>query len=104
MVIAAIVASLVMLVPLASLYRGDLRGVLNAARMGGIQRRGGRLESGLVVTQVALAVMIASGAALLARPEGDVGVSFKTSEGLAPLHVQTRATVLLARVAEAGGE
>jgi 2-C-methyl-D-erythritol 2,4-cyclodiphosphate synthase len=46
-------------------------------------------------------------AALLSLPEGDVGVSFKTSEGLAPLHVQTRATVLLARVEaapEAGGE
>ncbi|MXV18845.1 2-C-methyl-D-erythritol 2,4-cyclodiphosphate synthase [Deinococcus xianganensis] len=37
-------------------------------------------------------------AALLSLPEGDVGISFKTSEGLAPLHVQTRATVLLARL------
>jgi len=46
-------------------------------------------------------------AALLSLPEGDVGISFKTSEGLAPLHVQTRATVLLARVdaaPEASGE
>ena len=42
-------------------------------------------------------------AALLSLPEGDVGVSFKTSEGLAPLHVQTRATVLLARVDAAPG-
>jgi hypothetical protein len=67
MAIAAIAAPLVILVPMISLYRGDLRSVLNAARMGGIQTRGGRLESGLVVAQVALAVMIASGAALLAR-------------------------------------
>ena len=40
---------------------------LSAARTGGIEGRGGRLESGLVIAQVALAVMIASGAALLAR-------------------------------------
>ena len=67
MAIAVIAASLVILVPIASLYRGDLRSALSAARMGGIEGRGGRLESGLVVAQVALAVMIASGAALLAR-------------------------------------
>ncbi|GGR32493.1 2-C-methyl-D-erythritol 2,4-cyclodiphosphate synthase [Deinococcus ruber] len=35
-------------------------------------------------------------AALLALDEGAVGVSFKTSEGLAPAHVQVRVTVLLA--------
>jgi putative ABC transport system permease protein len=67
MAMALIAASLVILVPIVSLYRGDLRSVLSAARMGGIEGRGGRLENGLVVTQVALAVMIASGAALLAR-------------------------------------
>ena len=67
MAIAVLAASLVMLVPIVSLYRGDLRSVLSAARLGGIEGRGGRLESGLVVAQVALAVTIASGAALLAR-------------------------------------
>jgi putative ABC transport system permease protein len=67
MAIAVIAASLVTLAPIVSLYRGDLRSVLSAARMGGIAGRGGRLESGLVVAQVAFAVMIASGAALLAR-------------------------------------
>jgi predicted permease len=67
MAIAFLAASLVILVPIVSLYRGDLRSVLSAARMGGVEGRGGRLESGLVVAQVALAVMIASGAALLAR-------------------------------------
>lgn len=67
MAIAGVAASLVTLVPIVSLYRGDLRSILSAARLGGIEGRGGRLESGLVVAQVALAVMIASGAALLAR-------------------------------------
>ena len=67
MAIAVIAASLVILVPIVSLYRGDLRSVLSAARTGGIEGRGGRLESGLVIAQVALAVMVASGAALLAR-------------------------------------
>jgi 2-C-methyl-D-erythritol 2,4-cyclodiphosphate synthase len=37
-------------------------------------------------------------AELLKLPETEVGVSFKTSEGLAPEHVQVRVTVLLARV------
>ena len=66
MAIAAVSASLVALVPLISLYRGDVRSVLSGARTGGVQGRG-RLESGLVVGQVALAVIIASGAALLVR-------------------------------------
>jgi len=65
--IAVIAALLVILVPIVSLYRGDLRSTLSAVRIGGIQGRGGRLENALVVAQVALAVMIASGAALLAR-------------------------------------
>ena len=34
-------------------------------------------------------------AGLLGLPDTEVGVSFKTSEGLAPDHVQTRVTVLL---------
>jgi putative ABC transport system permease protein len=67
MAIAVLAASLVMLVPIVSLSRGDVRRVLGAARLGGIEGRGGRLESGLVVAQVALAVMIAAGAALLAH-------------------------------------
>ena len=37
-------------------------------------------------------------AALLHLQGSEVGVSFKTSEGLAPDHVQTRVTVLLGRV------
>jgi putative ABC transport system permease protein len=65
---AALLASLaIALVPVFSLWRGDLRGVLANSRTGGIGGRGGRLESGLVVAEVALAVLMAAGAALLAR-------------------------------------
>jgi predicted permease len=67
MAIAIAAALLVVLVPCAALYRGDLRGVLGRARTGGIEGRGGRLENGLVIAEVALAVMVATGAALLAR-------------------------------------
>ncbi|MBB6098696.1 2-C-methyl-D-erythritol 2,4-cyclodiphosphate synthase [Deinobacterium chartae] len=38
-------------------------------------------------------------AELLGLPADQVGVSFKTSEGLAPAHVQARSTVLLGRMA-----
>jgi 2-C-methyl-D-erythritol 2,4-cyclodiphosphate synthase len=34
---------------------------------------------------------------LLQLPAGSVGVTFKTSEGLAPDHVQARVTVLLGK-------
>jgi predicted permease len=67
MLIAIAAAVLVILIPTISLYRGDLRGVLSRIRTGGIHGRGGRLENGLVIAQVAFAVMIAAGAALLAR-------------------------------------
>ena len=67
MAVAFAAALLVMLVPILSVYRGDLRGVLSRVRTGGIEGRGGRLESGLVIAEVALAVIIAVGAALLAR-------------------------------------
>ena len=52
--------------PVSSLWRGDLRGALVTAAPAA-RGRGGRLESGLVVAEVALAVLIASGAALLVR-------------------------------------
>jgi predicted permease len=60
-------ALLVVLVPTVSLWREDLRGALGSARTGRVEGRGGRLESVLVVAEVALAVLVASGAALLAR-------------------------------------
>jgi 2-C-methyl-D-erythritol 2,4-cyclodiphosphate synthase len=39
--------------------------------------------------------MAANLAYLMGLEAGNVGITFKTSEGLAPMHVQTRATVLL---------
>ena len=65
--IAITAVLLVVLVPSIALWRGQLRDVLSSARTGGVQGRGGRLERGLVVTEVALAMLIASGAALLVR-------------------------------------
>ena len=72
MAIAIGAALLVVLVPTISLSRGDLRGVLSRIRTGGIEGRGGRLENALVIAEVALAVMIAVGAALLARSVGNL--------------------------------
>ena len=67
LVIAIVAVMLIALVPAFSLWRGDLRGALIGARTSGIQGRGGRLERGLVIAEVALAMLIASGAALLVR-------------------------------------
>jgi putative ABC transport system permease protein len=64
--IAMTAALLVVLMPALSLHRGDLRRALSRARTSGIKGRG-RLENSLVIVEVALAVMIAAGAALLAR-------------------------------------
>jgi len=65
--IAVVAVLLVVLIPAASLWRGNLRDALNGARTGGIQGRGGRLERGLVIAEVALSMIIATGAALLVR-------------------------------------
>ncbi|HET7457365.1 MAG TPA: ADOP family duplicated permease [Gemmatimonadaceae bacterium] len=67
LVIAIGAALLVVLVPTVSLWRGDLRGAIGRARTGGVEGRGGRLEGGLVVAEVALGVLVAAGAALLVR-------------------------------------
>jgi putative ABC transport system permease protein len=67
LLIAMAAALLVMLVPTIALYRSDLQRVLSGVRSGGVHGRGGRLENGLVIVQVGLAVMITAGAALLAR-------------------------------------
>jgi putative ABC transport system permease protein len=59
---------LVAAVPIAVLWRGaTLQPSLSTTRTGGVRRRGGRLEGGLVVAQIALAVLLASGAGLLIR-------------------------------------
>jgi predicted permease len=65
--IAVLAVMLVVIIPLVSLWRGDLSDALSRVRTAGIQGRGGRLERGLVIAQVALAMLIASGAALLVR-------------------------------------
>jgi putative ABC transport system permease protein len=70
--IAIAAALLVIVVPWAALSRGSLRGVLGTARTGGVEGRGGRLENGLVMAEVALAVVVATGAALLARSVGNL--------------------------------
>jgi putative ABC transport system permease protein len=67
MTIAVAAAALVALAPAVSLCRRDVRAALSRARTGGIGAGGGRLEGSLVVAQVALAVTVAAGAALLAR-------------------------------------
>lgn len=72
--VAALVISLVavvavVLIPSISMFRRqhkDLQNVLTQARTGGV-RGGARLERGLVVAEVTLAMLIASGAALLVR-------------------------------------
>ena len=60
-------AILVSLAPGFSLVRSDMQKRLAQARTGGIGGHGGRLESGLVVAQVALVLLMAAGAALLIR-------------------------------------
>src|SRR5688500_8805341 len=64
--IAILAALLITIIPAVSLWRGDLRGALTRVRMsaGG---RGGRMEGGLVIAEVALAVLMAAGAGLLIR-------------------------------------
>jgi predicted permease len=60
-------ALLISLAPMFSLWRGDIRDALQRARSGGIGAGGGRLEDALVVVEVALAVLLAAGAAVLIR-------------------------------------
>lgn len=86
--LAITAALLVVLVPTSSLWRGGpsgsgqrLRGALSGVRTGGIQGRGGRLERRLVVAEVALAMLIASGAALLVRSVANL---YAIDPGFAP--------------------
>jgi putative ABC transport system permease protein len=66
-VVALLAASLIAIVPGLALWRGNLQGSLATMRSGGISGRGGRFEGGLVVAQIALAVLLAAGAGLLLR-------------------------------------
>jgi putative ABC transport system permease protein len=64
----AILAALgVALIPALTLWRGDLREALTRVRTATAGGRGSRIEGGLVVAEVALAVLLAAGAGLLIR-------------------------------------
>lgn len=65
--IALVAATAVAIAPGVSVARSDPRGRLTRSRTGGIGGRGGRLEGGMVVAQVALVLLMAAGAALLIR-------------------------------------
>ncbi|HVL69802.1 MAG TPA: ADOP family duplicated permease [Vicinamibacterales bacterium] len=68
MLAALVAAVLVAIVPGITLWRGSsLQSTMATTRTGGVARRGGRLEGGLVVVQMALAVLLAAGAGLLIR-------------------------------------
>ena len=69
MALALVLSVAIAFFPVWQLWRGDLRAALGRARAGGIAGRGGRLESGLVVAEVALAVLLAAGVGLLVRSE-----------------------------------
>jgi putative ABC transport system permease protein len=100
MAVALVASSLIALAPGTAVAQGDLRGTLNRSRTGGIGGRGGRLEHGLVVGQVALVLLLTSGAALLIRSVEnrraiDPGVDV---EGVAVLDVQLPQTIDQARI------
>jgi predicted permease len=68
MLAALTAAAVLAIVPGIALWRGSsLRATMATMRNGGVSARGGRLEGGLVIAQVALAVLLASGAGLLIR-------------------------------------
>jgi predicted permease len=67
-IVAALVgAVLVAFLPAIALWRGDLRVALGGVRTGGVLERRGGIQGMLVVGEVALAVLLAAGAALLVR-------------------------------------
>ena len=95
LVIALVSALLIAMAPVFSLWRGDLRSALTSARSGGIGVQGGRLENSLVIAEVALAVLLAAGAAVLIRSVDklhaiDPGVS---TRGIAVLDISSSSDV-----------
>ena len=68
MLAALVAALLIAIVPGVALWRGSsLQSTMATTRTGGVSGRGGRLEGGLVVAQMALAVLLAAGAGLMIR-------------------------------------
>lgn len=65
--VALLAAAAIAAVPAIALWRSNLQRSITSARTGGISARGGTLEGGLVVAQIALAVLLAAGAGLLLR-------------------------------------
>lgn len=65
--IAMAAATAVALAPGAAIARSDPQVMLTRSRSGGVGCRGGRVEAGLVVAQVALALLMIAGAVLLIR-------------------------------------
>ncbi|MDQ3605176.1 MAG: ADOP family duplicated permease [Gemmatimonadota bacterium] len=97
--IALVAATVVALVPGISVARSDLQKRLTRTRTGGIAGRGGRLESALVVAQVALVLLMAAGAGLLIRSVGnlraiDTGLE---TQGVAVVDVTMPVTTEMAR-------
>jgi predicted permease len=93
--IATLASLAVALVPGLSLWHGDVQRVLSRSRTSGIGGRGGRIEGALVMAEVALAVLMVSGAALLIRSVAnlraiDAGVEV---ERVAVVDVATPATM-----------
>jgi predicted permease len=67
MLVALSTALLISMIPTLALWRGRLRQTIGATRTGGVAGKGTRLESTLVVAEVALAVLMAAGAGVLVR-------------------------------------
>ncbi|HVS15842.1 MAG TPA: ADOP family duplicated permease [Thermoanaerobaculia bacterium] len=104
--IAVVSGAVVAMAPGLSAVRGGLQARLQRGRTRGVAGRGGRLEQALVVAQVALVLLLMSGAALLVRsvanlraidPALDVG-------RVAVIDVQIPATLGAARMPQLLGE
>jgi putative ABC transport system permease protein len=67
MIVALTTSLVISLVPTFSLWRGQLRGSIGAARTQGVAGRGIRLESLLVIAEVSVAVLMTAGAGLIVR-------------------------------------
>jgi putative ABC transport system permease protein len=81
MAIALLSSVLLSLVPAIALTRRNLRSGLSSMRSSGIGGGGTRLEGGIVVVEVALAVLMAAGAALLIRSVNNL---YQIDPGLDP--------------------
>jgi predicted permease len=95
LVVAIFAALVIALVPTTSLWRGGMRGAITGARLGGVQGRGGRLEGTLVIAEVALAMLVATGATLLLRSVGklyDIRPGIET-RGIAVVDVATNRNI-----------